>query len=463
MAPFASATLPTSSPNAQGVKKANWFQNLVVDKVTKNQSGEGTFTFKSSYYSFEITSKEFYGKLNVTMSKSGARKVMDFKRIWQSKGEQSNGTGRIWTGKVNWLNFASNELAIFIVPEGFGEGKPVLSLWQWTKDSPEKTKAPSFREAVQKMEAGAGDGIIKFSYHSYYNITCSWSEKTEKLAVQMNENGTKGELGEMTLSALIEHHSHDFNPPESALDKSSLEVRLPQAQSSLPRILTPLPFPKGLIETLAQTAAFVDQAGYLAKHAQELTMAREDWEKEKKALFKKITDLEDLITKDAKHDAEDHKILQSTRKELVDEHARLVNLQKLLDTELLKSAKLDAKLKVAVATITDLQTKLSGFQSRYNVEKKHNDKLRADNAQLTARKLELEISLQNLQTALTLAEQTIERRETAFKKQHEDLHKLTIEKKDLATRFEALEAERDTADSEVERLGKALRDALRHA
>lgn len=35
--------------------------------------------------------------------------------------------------------------------------------------------------------------------------------------------------------------------------------------------MTPMPFPRTLIETLAHTAAFVDQAGYLAKYAEEVS------------------------------------------------------------------------------------------------------------------------------------------------------------------------------------------------
>ena len=48
------------------------------------------------------------------------------------------------------------------------------------------------------------------------------------------------------------------------------EARLPQAQPTLPRILTPLPFPRDLFETLTHTAAFIDQAGYLTKYANDV-------------------------------------------------------------------------------------------------------------------------------------------------------------------------------------------------
>lgn len=74
---------------------------------------------------------------------------------------------------------------------------------------------------------------------------------------------------DLYLSLLTPSRS-DFNPPEPTPKKTEVEIRLPQPQPSLPRILGPLPFPKGIIDTLAHTAAFVDQAGYLAKYAQDV-------------------------------------------------------------------------------------------------------------------------------------------------------------------------------------------------
>lgn len=63
------------------------------------------------------------------------------------------------------------------------------------------------------------------------------------------------------------HGRSDVNPAEPKPEKGECELRKPQPQATLPRILDPMPFPKGLLETLAHTAAFVDQAGYLAKYA----------------------------------------------------------------------------------------------------------------------------------------------------------------------------------------------------
>ncbi|KAI1019166.1 hypothetical protein LB503_009215 [Fusarium chuoi] len=74
--------------DAQGTKKANFFQKSAIEKVSKTPSGDDTFIAKASYYSWEITSRDIYGKLDVVMSNpAGAKSSMSFKRIWQSKGE----------------------------------------------------------------------------------------------------------------------------------------------------------------------------------------------------------------------------------------------------------------------------------------------------------------------------------------------------------------------------------------
>ena len=69
----------------------------------------------------------------------------------------------------------------------------------------------------------------------------------------------------------------NVTPPQLPGEKVELEVFYPQAEQILPRIQSPLPFPPTLVETLAQTAAFVDRAGYLAKYAIEVCVKRGCW------------------------------------------------------------------------------------------------------------------------------------------------------------------------------------------
>ncbi|KAK1488854.1 hypothetical protein CABS01_02484 [Colletotrichum abscissum] len=260
--------------DARGAQKANWFLNLVVDKVSKTASGDDVFTLKNShYYSWEITTQKVYGELKVTMSNPNKDKsTMTFNRIWKSESQTPSGSLRIWTGKINWPNYATNEMATFIVPEGFGKDKPVLAVWQWTKNGEGKPKNPNVHVAKQTI-LSSPEKTVKFEYNSFYHVTCTWQQSTERLAVHMKGSGIESnvsqEIGDFALAVHLDRHSHDFSPPESSPDKSEVELRLPQTQPSLPRILAPLPFPRGLVSTLTHAQAFIDQAGYLAKYAED--------------------------------------------------------------------------------------------------------------------------------------------------------------------------------------------------
>ncbi|KPM42498.1 hypothetical protein AK830_g4035 [Neonectria ditissima] len=465
--------------DAKGVKKPNCFQNLVVDKVSKTQDGNDTFTLSHHYYSWEITTEQAYGKLNVTMSNpSNAKSIMSLDRIWESKGEQSTGTVRVWTGKINWSRFASDEMAIFIVPEGFGEGKPVLSLWQWTEDGSGVKKSPSFRDAVQKLEAGAGSGV-KFSYHSYYDLTCTWDDKTEKLAVHMKGPEDNKDLGEFALSALLERHSHDWNPAEPIPKKAELEVRLPQAQPSLPRILTPLPFPRTLFDVLTHTSSFVDQAGYLAKYAevrynaldaeihvrtQQLDAAKSengelkgqvkqltddlnvekakatDLEKvlgnarneaanDKAILTKKINELEDLLREGSNHDAEDHRALEAARKAYESERAAKDDLQKRLDAALLALSELEARLKTALSQVSSLTARIADLEAQLTVEKKRSDQLRDENSILSKELSELKTKSKKLQSDLSFANNELKEAKEEMEEKDNEIEGVKRERK----------------------------------
>ncbi|KAJ4135494.1 hypothetical protein BFJ70_g14012 [Fusarium oxysporum] len=478
--------------DAQGTKKANFFQKSAIEKVSKTPSGDDTFIAKASYYSWEITSHDVYGKLDVVMSNpAGAKSNMSFKRIWQSKGEQATGAARIWTGKISWSKYASDEMSIFIVPEGFGDGKPVLSLWQWTHDDTGTEKSPSFRAESQKMLPGAGKGV-KFSYHSYYDITCTWDETTEKLAVHMKGPEANQDLGEYNLSALIDRHSHDWNPPEySPPEKTEVEVRLPQPQPPLPRILGPLPFPKNLIDTLRHTIAFADQAGYLAKYAEDrfkaldadfhargeqLNAATTENSELRKEIKKLIDDLNvekaktadltkrladaraahaaDLKKRDEdlangkKHDDEDHKTIDRLVSQLEYERASKAEVQKKLDQTTTDLRDAEARLKAEAAKIVDLTARIATLEAQLEVEKREGDRLRGENKQKDETIEKLEKAKNDLQCQLEQAQADVKDLEAFAKKksktiseQADEIIKLnnTIKEKTLA--FDNLETE----------------------
>ncbi|KAJ3543604.1 hypothetical protein NM208_g3476 [Fusarium decemcellulare] len=506
-------------------QKYNWFQTLIVSGLTKNSDGDDSFVLKGAYYTWTITTQKIYSKLNITMSNPyNDKNTMAFDRIWQSKGEQDTGNARVWTGKFNWLEFANNEPVIFIVPDGFGDGKPILSLWQWTKDSKGQTKAPSFRDAVQKALSDPSSDQYKFSYTSYYDITCTWDKKTEKLAVHMKEGGNlQQDVANLNLSGKIDRerpgHAHSFSPPEGEPKKTEVAVRLPPAQASLRRLLTPLPFPGNLIDTLEHTYAFLDQAGHYARYAQDrfasldadyhlqlqlvealqkeginlknqiktltdalnvadvkggelqkqLDDAKAEAKNKEDELKKKIADLQ-------KHDSEDEKEIDGLRKELKAAEAKIDELKTDLIGINVAKRTLEATVDALNLKVDDLESKNEELENTLKALRKlneeltaKNDKLTEDNGALTATKDELQPKLADAQDALAKALEELKQAQiklTAAGKLHDhDVRKLLergeeIERSEKAARKKTHEAEKSEREArkEIRRLKDLLID-----
>jgi predicted nucleic acid-binding Zn-ribbon protein len=433
--------------DSKGNKKALQSQRIPISQVIRTAKGDDSFSSKPGWYTWKMTSSDNYEKLNLVMSNdAGGMSEMEFKRIWKAEGEWSRECGRIWLGKINWSTFASDEFCLFIAPEGFGEGRPILSMWQWTQDSQGKEKAPSFRAEQQKILSPLDDNGVKFSYHSYYDITCTWNKKTDTLAVHMKGPEADQDLGEFKLSAVTNPHDHEWDPPLSPPQNAQLEVRLPQPEPSLPRVLEPLPFPIGLIENLRYVIAYADQAGYCAKYAHERftkldaefhlrgevinerNAALAEFRKEVKELGDdltvekaKVADLttrlaeaqaafdaelkkrDDEIKKEQGHDAEDHKTIDRLVSQLEYERASKAELQKNLDQTKTSLIEAEARLAADGANIAALTTRITALEAELEVEKKAVEKLQNDIKEKTDRIAQLEKSNADTQSKLDQA------------------------------------------------------------
>ncbi|KAM0496893.1 hypothetical protein ACHAP8_007121 [Fusarium lateritium] len=491
--------------DAQGRKKQNWFQTITVDSVTQTDTSDVTFVLKGSWYNFTITTNGGYKDLSLIMRnpQGGVSSPMALQRIWESK-EELTGTTRVWTGKFKWMNFAENEPAIFIVPDGFGEGKPILSMWQWTKASNGKTKDPSFRNEVQKNVTGLDSDTVKFSYHSYYDINCIWDAKTDQLDVHVKENGHTEDVGDMIRSAIIERqkHNHDINPVEPTPEKGQCELRKPQPQATLPRIVDPLPFPKGLLETLAHSAAYVDQAGYLAKYAldqfatldadyhveiekvkakdaeisnlkktvedltgdrsaakakvEELQKQLEQANKDAQGLRDEIAKLNKYISDDTVKDEQARKILQDTQKKLESLMAEKSDLQKKLDAANQIIKELNARISEYQRQIIQRDTEISRLKAEIHAQKELNKILTSKNDSLNTSVNELKGIQASLEDDLNRANARIEALEKVNEQQRDKIKKAEKERDDARVEVSSANEERNTAVKDLEDIKQKL-------
>jgi hypothetical protein len=89
--------------DSKGNKKVKFFQHQFIDKVTRADNGDDTFTFGRGYYSYKVQVQEGYRTISLTMSNpAGAERNMSLDRMYLPSGETSTGSARIWTGTLNW-------------------------------------------------------------------------------------------------------------------------------------------------------------------------------------------------------------------------------------------------------------------------------------------------------------------------------------------------------------------------
>ncbi|RKL46664.1 hypothetical protein BFJ70_g3149 [Fusarium oxysporum] len=436
------------------VRKSKFFQTIVVSDVKQlSNTTDVSFNLSGSWYSYAITTEQNYAKIKVDMSSPGGQKAIALDRVWKPQGKVDHDAAlRIWAGSITIHDSAIDEQAIFVLPEDYKDGKPVISSWQWTKDTAGKAKTTAFKGAPLKF-VSSDDKISKFALNNVYDFTCSWNRKTEKLGLEIKKDGKQTRVGELNLVAKIEPKAHSFDsddlvPPT----KKETEFRLPQPQTTLPRVLDPMPFPKTLLETLTQGAAFIEQAGYLTVQAQnkfaaldadfhKQTVLVETLKKDKKNLEseitsltgqrnkanatinelknqlakaseeyqKKVKQLNDRIEHLKQDDRFDHKVINKLQQDL----NKLLNDIAILNDELSKAQCEKEELNEIILTlqgeIITLVAQVLELENALKVQKKENIRLLRENGELDQKLQESLIANKALQSQLATAEADHER------------------------------------------------------
>lgn len=242
-----------------------------VRDVDVTDDGEDCFIFQDGYYTFEAVTSKTYKAISLTRKcrSGGEVATVALTRHYDQVQTATPASTRpkIWTGAIEFHDWAKNESFIVIAPQGLGNAKDVVAMWQWTKDAKGVAKTLSYGVSKQVSDAQTPEKF-SFKQNDYYTLDCQVNTTTKGLNVTVKgpTNAAKAQ-NELTLAPRNEGAEHRFSPPRSRQEKISMECSLPNAKPSLPRINAALPFPSDLVETLSYSAAYVDQAGYLAKYA----------------------------------------------------------------------------------------------------------------------------------------------------------------------------------------------------
>ncbi|KAF5661552.1 hypothetical protein FCIRC_11792 [Fusarium circinatum] len=410
--------------DASGVEKSKFFQTILVQDLKQlPKSTDVTFTLSGAWYNYAITTEQNYSKIKVEMtSPSGGKASTALERHWQPQGEiNPNAALRIWAGSINWRENAVNEQAIFVLPEDYEDGKPIVSSWQWTKDGSGNAKTSAFKGTSMKV-VGSDDKFDKFAFNNFFDITCAWNKETQKLGIEVKADGKQASIGELNLVAKIEPKAHSFDsddlvPPT----RKETDFRLPQPVQTLPRVLDPMPFPKTILETLTHGVAFIEQAGYLTAQAQnrfaaldadfhKQTVLVETLKKDKQNLEGQITSLTgernqarsevDELNKHIKennaahqkkvdellhaikalenHDLKDHGDMNKLKEDISELHRKNMILNEKLTNAQIEKKKLDSQIKTLREQVAALESKRVALQNELNTQKAQNVSLRSE-------------------------------------------------------------------------------------
>jgi hypothetical protein len=96
----------------------------------------------------------------------------------------------VYTGKLNWLNYAADDMITVVVPNSLDWGEPICAYWQWTVNA--KGAEKSNYDAVGFVDSSTKAGKITFHANKYYSFEGEVANAGDKLTLTMRN--PKGEI-----------------------------------------------------------------------------------------------------------------------------------------------------------------------------------------------------------------------------------------------------------------------------
>ena len=167
--------------NAQGAKKQNMFVKGVIDSVVISGSGERQIFFhQNQHYRFQGVFSDDMKSITVVMSDPSGQKssLKPLYNVYDSP-LIAGINPRYFLGKMNWLNYAIDEMCLFIIPRGGELNSDVLGYWQWTIDSHGiKMQNANFKDIIRSAEKSSVGEIVVFgddeaTYYTFDGIIAS--------------------------------------------------------------------------------------------------------------------------------------------------------------------------------------------------------------------------------------------------------------------------------------------------
>lgn len=176
--------------DAKGNKKINVQVNDIIDTVLT----PGQFNYCSdAYYKFQATLQQSNTQLSIKMSNPARdTKAFILNRVFYLHPSvedplHPSPDARIYVGKMNWYDYAVDEIFVIICPSYIDTDSQVCAYWQWTKNAHGSTKV-NVDCQVNYNEFAAGDNGFKFKFiqNNYYTFWCDLDEAANQLKATMS-------------------------------------------------------------------------------------------------------------------------------------------------------------------------------------------------------------------------------------------------------------------------------------
>ncbi|KAH6916876.1 hypothetical protein BKA70DRAFT_315572 [Coprinopsis sp. MPI-PUGE-AT-0042] len=173
-----------------GNHKANTSQSGTIQAVTST-ANKSQISFSFGYYSFDAIVASDYSTLVATMRNPKGDTSQPLTLIRQPGESDQSPSTVTYTGKLNWFNYAVNEMIVLVIQAaGVSNGAPVGLYHQWTvhSDGTQKKNCPvnaTFRNVTVQS-----DGIKGTFGDGYYTYEVTVPNNGQDATIRMsNPNG----------------------------------------------------------------------------------------------------------------------------------------------------------------------------------------------------------------------------------------------------------------------------------
>lgn len=177
--------------DGSGTAKVNCFSIGTVDTLTVTAAERKLGFHHDRYYRFDATFSEDMKGMTVMMSNEKGDKAEKTANLTLHYDASLNDptVPRLYLGKMNWYEYAENEMFLVVAPGSMDNGKNICAYWEWTKTGAGDNKYNvDDKDSISAVKKFTGGEQITFHQgeNGYYTFVGDVYEDKKQLSVMMS-------------------------------------------------------------------------------------------------------------------------------------------------------------------------------------------------------------------------------------------------------------------------------------